>query len=174
MSTDLNLSIRPATTDQFTALYAILALAGEHMHRALDLSYWHPFPSSDKFIARLGERNNYAVYLDDTLVGTFGIGPKPEPYYREDMSEYWQGPDAQSTYFSTFAILPGYQQRGIGSWCMQQADQIARDDGYDWLRFDAVALNSKLLTFYSRLGYEQRGLLLVGSIQVMCYEKHLR
>ena len=47
MSTDLNLSLRPATTDQFTALYAILALAGEHMHRALDLSYWHPFPSSD-------------------------------------------------------------------------------------------------------------------------------
>jgi GNAT superfamily N-acetyltransferase len=89
------------------------------------------------------------------------------------MSEYWQVATEEADYFSTFALLPSYQQHGIGTWCMQQADTIAREAGYRWLRFDAVASHPKLLHFYSRLGYAQRGILDLGRAQVMCYEKDL-
>jgi GNAT superfamily N-acetyltransferase len=167
---DIRLAL--AAPDQYPAIYGIMALAGEHMHRVLKLSHWHPFPSSEQFMPHLEGRAVYAVYAADLLVGTFNLGTLPEPYYREDMSAFWQDVSAPAMYFSSFALLPSHQQQGIGSWCMAQADLLAQAAGYRYLRFDGVANHEKLIRFYSRLGYRQCGHLLVrGEIAVMCFEK---
>jgi len=170
----MEIRIERATEDQYTALYSIMALAGEHMHRALELSHWHPFPGTDRFIPRLEGRNIYAVYADELLVGTFNISTLPEPYYTDDMSNYWMDTSADASYFSGFALLPSHQQMGIGTHCMQFVDKtVQQETDHHYIRFDAVASHTKLLQFYSRLGYEQRGELPVGKLAVMCYEKDL-
>lgn len=170
----MNITIKRADDDQFKALYSVMALAGEHMHRILKLSHWHPFPDSERFVKRLAGRDVYAVYADDLLIGTFNLSTLPEPYYLDDMSNYWIDCLAEATYFSGFALLPSHQQMGIGTQCMAFADKIVKTEtNHRYIRFDGVANHTKLLQFYSRLGYEKRGELPVGSVSVMCFEKDL-
>lgn len=171
----MGLQIIRATDDQLTAIYSIMALAGEHMHRALNLSHWHPFPGTEPFIKRLGGHDVYAVYDENLLVGTFNISTIPEPYYTEDMSDYWIDASADATYFSGFALLPSHQQMGIGTYCMAFVDKIVKENtNHRYIRFDAVASHPKLVNFYSRLGYQKRGELPVKHLKVMCFEKDLQ
>lgn len=167
-----NVHIAIAQPDQLNAVYSLMALAGEHMHRVLGLSHWHPFPSSESFISRIEEHEVYLVYKDDVVVGTFNISEMSELYYTVDMRDYWEDTSAKALYFSGFAILPAFQQQGIGSWVMSQVDAIAKERGYPYLRFDGVASHPKLIDFYTRLGYRQCGELMVREpIAVMCFEK---
>ena len=167
----MNLSIQPAPADQLPAMYGVMALAGEHMHRVLGLSHWHPFPASDWFIKHSEGKDVFGVYDDTVLMGTFNISTQPESYYRDDMSAFWRYPDQPALYFSAFALLPSYQQQGAGSWCMAQVDRMAQERGHTQLRFDAVSNHAKLLAFYERNGYEPRGVLDLGKVGVMCFEK---
>lgn len=167
----MNLEIKPATQDQYTAIYSIMALAGEHMHRVLGLSHWHPFLSSDRFIERIDDHEVFGVYADDLLVGTFNISTIPEPYYLEDMSDYWSRLDIPSMYFSAFALLPSHQQMGIGSWVMQEMDELVKARDFAQVRFDGVNTHEKLKGFYRKNGYQERGVLDLGRAQVMCFEK---
>lgn len=168
----MSLSIRAAKSDELTAHYAIMALAGEHMHRVLGLSHWHPFPPSDRFIARIQGHEVFGVYEDDLMAGTFNISTIPEPYYRDDMSAFWRDASAPAMYFSGFALLPAFQQQRIGSWCMAQMEEMVQARGYQRVRFDAVFQHKKLLHFYTRLGYRPCGELPVREgVSVMCFEK---
>jgi GNAT superfamily N-acetyltransferase len=166
----LNLSIQPAPKDQYNALHGIMALAGEHMHRVLKLSHWHPFPDSAWFVKHAEGRNVYAVYKDELLAGTFMLSNIPEPYYK-NMDKFWKEPAASAMYFSAFALLPPLQQQGIGSWVMGEVDKLVQAQKIRFVRFDCVSFHTKLVHFYSRLGYEQRGILLFSNHSVMCFEK---
>ena len=167
----MNLSLQLATEDQYNAVCSIMALAGEHMHRVLDLSHWHPFPSSENFVSHLDGKEVFGVYDNELLVGTFNISTQPEPYYLEDMSEYWSRLDMPTMYFSAFALLPSHQQKGVGSWCMQEMDKMIQERGFNQVRFDAVNTHPKLKGFYRKNGYQERGVLDLGRAQVMCFEK---
>lgn len=167
----MKLSLNIASPEQYTSLYGIMALAGEHMHRVLGLSHWYPFPSSERFIARLDGREIFGVYADQILVGTFNISTIPEPYYLEDMSDYWTHTDIPPMYFSGFALLPSYQQQGIGTWCLQEMDKMVQERGFKQVRFDAVNTHEKLKHFYRRSGYQECGVLDLGHAAVMCFEK---
>jgi len=164
-------TITQVTEDYYTALYGIMALAGEYMHRVLDLSHWYPFPSSDWFIQHCENRDVFAVHDGDLLIGTFNLGGEPEAYYLEDMSTYWTHHDIPALYFSAFALLPSHQQQGIGTWCMTQVDKLVQARGYEQVRFDAVNTHPKLKTFYRNCGYQECGVLDLGRTAVMCFEK---
>lgn len=170
----MDIKITRAQDDQINAIYSIMALAGEHMHRALNLSHWHPFPGTERFVERLDGHDIYVVYADDLLIGTFNLNTIGEPYYLDDMSDYWIDTAADATYFSAFALLPSHQQMGIGTQCMAFVDQTVQSNtNHRYVRFDGVANHSKLMKFYSRLGYEKRGELPVHNTSVMCFEKDL-
>lgn len=166
-----NLSLKLVVPDQYTAIYGIMALAGEHMLRVLGMSHWHPFPPSTHFIEQMMKHDTYAVYRGDLLVGTFGLSEQPESYYPEDMSDYWDDPEATAMYFTAFALLPGYQQQGIGTWSFGEMEKLVAATGHTIIRFDAVATHEKLLDFYDRLDCQRRGDLRVGKEKVMIYEK---
>lgn len=170
----MDIRIERVQTDQLTAVYSIMALAGEHMHRVLQLSHWYPFPGTDRFLPRIEGHDVYAVYTKELMVGTFNISTIPEPYYLDDMSAYWMESSAPATYFSAFALLPSHQQMGIGTKCMAFVDKTVKEQtDHRYVRFDGVATHPKLLQFYSRLGYEKRGELPVQNTAVMCFEKDL-
>lgn len=163
-----SLSVKLLHEDDLPALYGILAICGEHMARVRDMHKWYPFADFEWFAETLSGRDYYGVYGGEMLIGTFTLGEQPPAY---DDPSYWQVPAEPAWYFSAFAVLPPFQGRGVGRWCMAQVDAMTRAGAYRSLRFDAVASDTELLRFYDRLGYERRGLLNVGTSTVMCYEK---
>ena len=152
MSTRLKI----ATEDDLPALHAILVMCGEHMARTQGLTHWYPFLTFTTYAEVAASAQPYAVYEDGFLAGTFYFKTEPRPYYPV---EYWTDPDARAFYFAALGVLPSFQGRGIGSWCMAQVERLAVENGCKAIRFDAAANNTALMRFYDRLGYERRGVI---------------
>ncbi|MEL7435318.1 MAG: GNAT family N-acetyltransferase [Chloroflexota bacterium] len=170
MSYTLNIITAPA---DIYAAHSLLVLCGEHMHRTQSLDHWYPYRGLDIFTAELehAQATVYTIIDDSTqaLIGTFYLSAVMRTWYA---SVQWQDASHKAVYLGGFGILPIMQGRGVGTWAMNQIDLLARDGGYDTLRFDGVASNPSLLRFYDKLNYIRRGLLDTprGS-QVMVYER---
>ena len=164
------ITVRPATETDLPALVAIMALAGEHMHRVQGLSYWYPFPPTELYSERAAGRQTYAVDTEGLLVATFDLSTRPERYHR---MELWPDGDVLAVYFGGFAVLPAYWGQGIGSAVVATAEGIATAAGHRHFRFDAASSNDKLIAWYRSLGFEPTGVIDLGTVAVTCFEKLL-
>ena len=167
----MKLSIKRMQADDLPALYGILSLCGEHMYRVQGLDHWYPFTTMEWFVEELLSKRYYGVFSDAMLVGTFTLSETPPVY---DISRYWADPQARAMYFIAFAILPSHQGQGIGTWCLNQVDEMMHRNRHPYLRFDAEARNKPLLRYYEKLGYENRGLLESSWGKVVFFEKRYR
>lgn len=163
-----SITVRPAADTDLAALVAILALAGEHMHRVQDMSHWYPFPPTERYEERAEGRQTYAVDAEGVLVATFDLSTRPERYHRMDQ---WPDGDVLAVYFGGFAVLPAFWGRGIGAAVVDAAEGIAAAAGHRHFRFDAVASNRKLVEWYVELGFEATGAIELGTVAVTCFEK---
>ena len=99
----------------------------------------------------------YAIKLDSELIGTFTIETKMPRSYLKYGDINWQNPGLSAFYIHRLAVLPQFQGKGIGSWCLQQIEIRAINRNYSAVRLDAVKINRNLLKFYEKSGYKRVG-----------------
>lgn len=163
-------TFRRTTHSDLPAVLAILALAGEHLHRVQGLSHWYPFPSLDVMAPRLRGRDVYVAEVGDLAVGTFNVSSLPEDYH--DLSQ-WPDGAVPAAYLSGLGVLPSHWGMGIGTAMVTEARRLARASGHTRLRFDAVAANERLVAWYRSLGFTETGSVDVGVFTVTCFEGRL-
>jgi GNAT superfamily N-acetyltransferase len=113
----------------------------------------------------------YAVLEDDQLVATFTVQYLPMRYMD---AVVWREPDASAIYLRRLAVLPEYQGHGIGAWCIDAFERMARDNGFKTARLDAHYSAATLHAYYERFGYQPRGLIMLDTVRgVVCFEKRL-
>jgi GNAT superfamily N-acetyltransferase len=162
---------RKIGADEVEAVHEILRKCGQDMKVRLGLGHWDP-PYPLDVMRRDAERGSvYTVRDADRTVGTFTIGTEPFSYY--DMT-IWEAPGARAMYVSRLAVLPELQGNGIGTWCMETIEQLARDEGCAAVRLDVYGKHRKLLEFYTRLGYSWRGVVEFRGSELVCFERVLR
>ena len=150
----MNLAIQKVTPEQVDALHAILEQCGLDMQAKFGLSHWIPAYPLERLREDAQVKSVYAVYDHDRIIATFTIGMQVPYYYTASI---WQNPDAKALYVNHLAVLPEYQGKGVGTWCMQTTEQLAIAEGCDAVRLDAYDQHVKLHEFYRRLGYQERG-----------------
>jgi GNAT superfamily N-acetyltransferase len=119
----------------------------------------------------------YAVLDQGQAIATFTIGTQAPSYY-DQLGDIWASMQARVLYLNRLAVLPRLQGQGIGSWCLARIEQFAREEQFEAIRFDAYARHVKLLDFYQKAGYHQRGTFVVstprrGEAETVCFEKVL-
>lgn len=120
------------------------------------------------------ERGVFLIYSGEQAVASFTIGgnlPRFWPAY------LWRVPQAEpQIVLGVFglAVLPPLQRRGVGTWAMRQIEQIARERGCRFVRLDAYEQNSRSVAFYRKLGYDERGRLVVNGVPILCFETEVR
>ena len=164
------LTLKQAEEADLQALYGILALAGEHMHRTLDLGHWYPFRTFERFLEITDREHIYAIFADDLLIATFNLASTPRSYYRLDM---WTDSNHRALYLGGVGVLPSHQGMGIGKWMMQEVERICQELEIESLRFDAVANHSRLLAFYDRLGYQRRAYIPIDDERQLIAFEHI-
>lgn len=150
----MNLTIQKVTPDQVDALHAILEQCGLDMQAKFGLSHWIPAYPIERLREDARTKSVYAVREDRQIIATFTIGMRAPYYYAESI---WQNPDARALYVNHLAVLPAYQSKGIGTWCMQTVEQFALAEDCAAVRLDAYGKHTMLHEFYRRLGYQERG-----------------
>lgn len=149
----MNLTIHKVTSEQVDALHAILEQCGLDMRAKFGLSHWIPAYPIERLREDARTKSVYAVH-DGQIIATFTVGTQAPYYYADSV---WQNPDARALYVNHLAVLPAYQGKGIGTWCMQTVEQFALAEGCSVTRLDAYGKHTKLHEFYRRLGYQERG-----------------
>jgi GNAT superfamily N-acetyltransferase len=149
-------------------VYEILKLCGGDMKSKLGLTHWHP-PYPIQLLRRDAEhRSVYTVSGDDQIIATFTIDTRPLEYYYPAL---WKTPEHRAMYVSHLAVLPQLQGKGIGSWCMNEIENIAAESGCRAVRLDAYEKYKQLLQFYDKLGYERRAIVKFQGLNLVCFEK---
>lgn len=63
-------------------------------------------------------------------------------------------PEHGELYVDGIAVKPAAQGCGVGSRLLAEVAEIAREDGFAWVRLDVVDTNPRAQQLYRRLGYE--------------------
>lgn len=155
MILSMNLKIKKAFVEDAKEVYQILLLCGNHLEKHFGLGHWSPPYPLESIKNNILEREVYLIYQENKAVATFTLGTTPIAIYDPDR---WQTNPSQAMYLNRLAVLPEFQAKSLGSWCMEKIEEIARQANCQALRFDAVAKHQKLLSFYTRLGYQNLGL----------------
>ncbi|HRI89794.1 MAG TPA: GNAT family N-acetyltransferase [Candidatus Hydrogenedentes bacterium] len=147
-------SIEQRGPEAIDDLYDMILACGEDMWSRLGLDHWRPPTPKETYRTYARTRRVFAVIDHGVAIATFTLGEEqPEPY----PDSCWEDVSHRALYLVKLAVHPGAQQRGLGRWCMECIEGLARMDGYDAVRFDALTRNAPLLGFYDHLGYRRCG-----------------
>jgi len=111
------------------------------------------FPAVDQTEEKTAERVAHGICLvaevQGTLIGTILVrGP-----FREAPSTFLVRDDVACC--MQFAVHPDWQQYGVGTQLMAQAEALAAAAGYAYLAFDTAAALEGLVAYYERIGFQR-------------------
>jgi len=149
-------------------VYEILKLCGQDMKSKLGLTHWYPPYPIRLFRKDAEERSVYTVTEEDQIIATFTIDTRPLEYYYPTL---WRYPEHKAMYVSHLSVLPKLQGKGIGSWCMNEIENLAIDLSCRAVRLDAYEKYEQLLQFYDKLGYKRRKIVKFQGLNLVCFEK---
>ncbi|MEO1560928.1 MAG: GNAT family N-acetyltransferase [Cyanobacteria bacterium J06632_19] len=153
----MRLSISQVTVSEIPALHQILVECGLDLQKRFNLYYWVPPYPLEKMLKDANKMDIYAIKLDSELIGTFTIETKMPSGYFKYGDINWQNPGLSAFCIHRLAVLPLFQGKGIGTWCLQQIENLAINRNYSAVRLDAVKKNQKLLKFYEQSVYKRVG-----------------
>lgn len=161
------LTLRRATVDDASRLHELVAAAGLAMAEQGFRNWLSPI-TAEQFVDDIGTREVYVVSDRGLAVGTFTLGATARRPYSP---EPWLDPGAPALYLSRLAVEPALQGGGIGGWCLEQIERLARERGARAVRCDVLTANTRLRRLYERFGYEPRGERAHGGWGFTCYER---
>ncbi len=97
-----------------------------------------PAPMVANFAASIGKGHLYVAQEDGRIVGFVVFYPKQDHVHLENV-----------------AVIPGFQNRGIGTRLIGFVEQEAQQDGYSRIELYTNTSMTENLELYPRLGYEQ-------------------
>ncbi|MDX1901101.1 MAG: GNAT family N-acetyltransferase [Gammaproteobacteria bacterium] len=169
--TTLQLKKVQQTESEIDFYYTLLKRCGVHMYQTLKLEHWYPYMDKETFKNKIKDKQMYGVFKNNLPIATFNLTTQPRDYYSESL---WNTPAEKALYFGQFGIDPDYQKGGIGQWCIEQVEEIARQLDCAAVRFDGLLMHPWLKHFYMKLGYQPCGIVKPGKWELLCFDKQLK
>lgn len=104
----------------------------------------------------------YAVEVDNTLAAVIEIRSTPE--------DLWNNNQDEALYIHKLAIQRKYADRGLGRNILDLIKLKARQKNIEFLRLDCVAHNDKLRAYYESCGFNLKGIVDAGDVNLALYE----
>ena len=131
----------------------ILWRCGKDMAQKYDLHHWDNSRFKSFVIVCLGVLKNrlYLVFdAQNQAVATFQI--------KKNNSDI---------HFEKLATLPQYAGKGVGSFCMEYIEKIAKEYGCNTVSMEVYANSKHAIEFYEHRGYE-----ISGSVETLKYTEY--
>lgn len=134
--------------------------------------FWTRRSDVDAVQRRILTRDTFLVFAhgEPEPIASFAVDETMEPFWPSTM---WSAPDAKALGLFDIAVVPWCQRQGMGTRIMRHVEHIARDKGCRFVRLDAYEANPRSVGFYRKLGYTERGRLVVGGVPLLCFESEV-
>lgn len=132
------------------ARYVELAQDAQCLVRSKGLTQWVPAAHAGflpKIEARVERRSLYKVLDEREAIGFFD--------FSFDATEWWSGRGDSAGYISGIVVARAGSGRGVGSFILRYAEEIAREGGAHCLRLDCHAENTWLCEYYRSKGFAE-------------------
>lgn len=114
----------------------------------------HP---TDAMIQSYIDNNEMYMLMDkQSIAGMMAITMSQDKDYR-DVEWKIELEDSEVAVIHILAVIPEYQQMGIGKRMIEEAISLAKQNGKKAVRLDALASNTPAHHMYERMGFEYRG-----------------
>lgn len=164
------IEVAPHDSHLLRDIWNVRAACAHDLHNRFGEGHWAQVAPL-LHLRRVAEKKHvYAVRRANRTVATFVLSRIGPSFLRP---RYFHDPAAPAAFLTALAVLPEYQGHGLGRWCMQQAEAIARQWGCQALRFDAYDHPAGAWAFYDRGGYQRRAKLDVYGVPLIAYERVL-
>jgi GNAT superfamily N-acetyltransferase len=142
-----------ATPSDLQRVFDIRANCAADLMTRYGPGHWGTSPTLRTLEKHLTSKYVFVVSTGKAMVGTFTLSLKrPSFFSLKDFTN----PKATAAYLTGLAVEPVYQKKGIGRFCMQSVDRMARKLKCSAIRFDAYDAPAGAAEFYVRCGYERR------------------
>jgi GNAT superfamily N-acetyltransferase len=164
--------IKRATVSDMDLVLNILSASADWLS-SNGMDHWKGAHTAEKVLKRFQDREIYLLYYNDIPVGTIALSTMPPFYYNETDKEFWKDKSAPAMYISSLAVLPNYHGKGFATELVKFAERRAIEEGYKYIRFDAVGYYTKLTKFYLDRNYKIVGKRLTRDTESNFFEKSL-
>ncbi|MBL4796792.1 MAG: GNAT family N-acetyltransferase [Oleispira sp.] len=164
----MDISLRQVRDTEFDAVYGILhenatwLLSKDIIQWPLDwLESIRP-----EIRASIEAELFYAVEIDNTLAAVLEIRSAPELL--------WGNNQDDAHYIHKLAIQRQYSDRGLGRNILDVIKSKAQQENIKYLRLDCVAHNDKLREYYESCGFNLKGIVDAGEVNLALYEHQIQ
>jgi GNAT superfamily N-acetyltransferase len=168
----VTLTYRRAQPSDAAAIDQIRCASGEEITARLGQGHWSAVSNVAAVRQKMKARSVYLVLGEDgEAVATFAVSEKQPRFWPPTI---WRIPEAPALGVFELSVLPTRQRQGIGTWIMRAVEELARAQGYHSVRLDTYEVNPRSAAFYRKLGYDERGKVVVGNTSLLCFERDVQ
>ena len=157
-----------ATEHDIDRVYGIIEECSEWL-RKRGVRQWNPVYPRDLF-SRDVKRGAVYYFMDgDSLVGTATICDKRPSYYPTNV---WAD-ESRVWFLCRFAVARRLKGNKFGARILDQLETKAARHGIEWIRMDVTKSNPFLESYYSALGYQRAGEVILANTPSILMEKRI-
>ena len=163
-------TIRPARADELDALLAVVREATRRLESQGIHQWDNIYPDSPTLQADIENRHMHVIEAQGAIAGMISLNDVQSPEYR-DVTWLFPG---RALVVHRLVIAPSHQRQGHATRLLMFAEQEAKKQGYDAIRFDAFTENSAATALYGHLGYRTAGTVKFRKGLFFCFEKPMK
>ena len=143
--------------DKLGVVWGLIEEDSKWLSEEKKLDHWSDWYTRDRVAEKFVDWDIYLAYRGENLVGTMAVSEKKVGYYLQENIEMFSDPEARALYVSMLAVRPEFQGQGVATDLLKSAEDIAKNKGIKYVRFDCREEYVELVNFYLNRGYENRG-----------------
>jgi GNAT superfamily N-acetyltransferase len=152
-----SLEIRPATAQEAGECRNIIQRAYEPGRRVMSRDPKVLLKSKEEFEALAKERRLYIILYERNVIGTFKLTLKERP-----------------AVLQSFALLPEFQNRGLGSMILMWIENFIRQNGFSTVQLETYEKWVRTNKFYQERGFFQVDSFVKEGEKILVWEKRLK
>lgn len=139
-------------------VWKIVSRCASWLLKEKGLDHWSSYYTREMIEDKISSCEVYLVSEENVSVGTFCISEKMFDFYNELPRPLpFKDLEVNAFYPSMLAVDPDHQGKGVASKILEFLEQIARERGIKYIRFDCREEYSDLVSFYKKRGFVEVG-----------------
>lgn len=150
------IKITKASVEDVNKIYNNIKQCADDMAKN-GLKHWIPYYSVDNIRKDILNNNVFLVNYEDNNIGNFILISNDNELY-----------------ISKFAIIPSYENKGIGSKCLRFIEDYAKQNRFKSIKLDVYDKSAGAIIFYQKNGYKIIGEKPTRRFNVKIMQKELK
>lgn len=167
--------IRKANESDLDGVYSIISQCAMTLSEE-GYNHWKNYYTYDRVKDHFKNHEVFVYEDSNGIIATISFSATPPDYYDNTYTKYFStsANDQDALYFSKLGVSPMHRKKGLGKLMILYCENLAKNMGRTYVRFDARADIESLVKFYTGMDFKVVGQVTEENEPYYIYEKNLK